>query len=266
MRISVAIPNYKNSDTLINLIDELVKEPFDRIFVLDDCSPNISILKDSLSKYNKVKVIPSKTRLLPTKNRNRILGLKIGTVVLFLDSDLKTISKDIFQELSSAFQDENLAILGGQILEKGRQMSFGYGTGLFWPIDRSWLFTWIHPISKLVFRFLHQKSPDHPVDASWVAEGVMAVRFSAFEELNGFDPNYELFHEGPDLCHRAIKKGFRVIYDPNIKFEHLHIEHIEKKNNINRSSAYWFYKNCGWPKWLANFLFRYKGRDISEVS
>ena len=265
MKISVAIPNYKNLDSLVNLVANLSGENFHQIYVLDDCSPNLSEIQKSLKRLNNVQVIPSSKRLLPTKNRNRVLDLDMGEVILFLDSDLIKVSDDIIEHITNIFTDKKIAIAGGQILEKGRPMIFSYGVGPFLPIDNSWLLSWIRPITRLSSKIYQHKVPIKPIDITWTAEGVMAIRSSVFKQLGGFDANFELYHEGPDLCVRTRKLGYRVIYDPCLKFEHLHIQHISKKDNINRSTAYWFYKHCNWPKWLANFMFLYHGRDIDEI-
>ncbi len=272
MKISVAIPNYKNHDSLVNLIDQLSDENFHQIYVLDDCSPNLSEIQKSLKRFNNVQLIPSSKRLLTTKNRNRVLELDMGEVVLFLDSDLIKVSDNICDNITNVFTDEKIAILGGQILENGKPLVFGYGMGPFWPIDQSWLFGWTKPISwriyQLLSRIYEHKIPKQPVNVTWLAEGVMAVRSSVFKLLGGFDANFDMYHEGPDLCVRARKLGYRVVHSPIIKFDHLHIQHFSKENIIIRSTAYWFYKHHGWPKWLANFMFfmfKYQGRDIDQV-
>lgn len=265
MKIVVAIPNYNNNESLVNLVKQLLADSFYKIYVLDDCSSNISDIKKAL-KNLPVEIVTSTKRLLPTKNRNRVVNLDMGDVVLFLDSDLVKISNNVSDEIRDIFQDEKLAILGGRILENGIPMKFGYGSGPFWPIDQSWLFAWVRPISKALSRIFQLKKPANPINVTWVAEGVMAIRSTVFNELGGFDANFELFHEGPDICFRAINKGYRVMHDPRIIFEHLHIEHMQKRNNINRSTALWFYKHYGWPKWLVNFMFKYDGRDIDDIS
>ena len=53
----------------------------------------------------------------------------------------------------------------------------------------------------------------------WIG-GATVVRREVFENIGLFDENYGIFYEDTDLCYRARKKGYRVIYVPEAKLWH----------------------------------------------
>ena len=55
-----------------------------------------------------------------------------------------------------------------------------------------------------------------PFEVDWVSGGAMIIRKNIFSELGGFDEKYFMYYEDADLCLRAAKKGYKVIYYPFI--------------------------------------------------
>lgn len=56
--------------------------------------------------------------------------------------------------------------------------------------------------------------PSGPVPVGAISGAFFLMRRADFEQLGGFDEAYFLHVEDVDLCHRAIKAGGRVIYQP----------------------------------------------------
>jgi N-acetylglucosaminyl-diphospho-decaprenol L-rhamnosyltransferase len=48
----------------------------------------------------------------------------------------------------------------------------------------------------------------------WVSGACMLVRRSAWDESSGFDARYFMYMEDVDLCWRAARRGWRVVYEP----------------------------------------------------
>jgi GT2 family glycosyltransferase len=64
-------------------------------------------------------------------------------------------------------------------------------------------------------------SLDRPGPVDWVSGASLFIRTSVFEQLGGFDEGFFLYFEEVDLCRRARKEGWKVIYEPRSRIVHL---------------------------------------------
>jgi hypothetical protein len=70
-----------------------------------------------------------------------------------------------------------------------------------------------------------QRGPDYridggPVKVDWVAGMCMVFRSETYAALGGFDERYFLYYEDIDLCRRAGRHGFSVVYEPRVELVH----------------------------------------------
>jgi len=67
----------------------------------------------------------------------------------------------------------------------------------------------------------------------WVSETCNIARKEIFDRLGGFDENFFMFHEGPDLCRRMRKSGLKVYFNPEVEVRllegHTHTSQKRKK-------------------------------------
>jgi len=63
--------------------------------------------------------------------------------------------------------------------------------------------------------------PDRATAVDWVSGACLAVRRQAWEELGGFDESYFMYAEDMDLCFRARRAGWSVVYEPSATVMHL---------------------------------------------
>lgn len=57
-------------------------------------------------------------------------------------------------------------------------------------------------------------------DVDWLSGCCVALRRTAFEEVDGFDPAYFMFVEDVDLCWRLGTAGWRVVFTPVAEVQH----------------------------------------------
>ncbi len=62
--------------------------------------------------------------------------------------------------------------------------------------------------------------PPRQRDAGWVSGACMFVRRTTFEELAGFDEKFFMYFEDVDLCARAGRAGWRIVYAPSAEIMH----------------------------------------------
>lgn len=60
-----------------------------------------------------------------------------------------------------------------------------------------------------------------PTAVDWVSGAFFVARRSALEELGGFDERYFMYLEDVDLCWRAARAGYGVVYVPAASVTHL---------------------------------------------
>ncbi|WP_052666147.1 glycosyltransferase [Nitriliruptor alkaliphilus] len=83
------------------------------------------------------------------------------------------------------------------------------------------LLRWIVPGNRWTARY-RQTDHDPTVarDVGWVSGCALAVRRTAFDAVDGFDPGYPLYLEDVDLAARLQDAGWRVRYDPRTTVVH----------------------------------------------
>jgi N-acetylglucosaminyl-diphospho-decaprenol L-rhamnosyltransferase len=69
------------------------------------------------------------------------------------------------------------------------------------------------------------RQPDYPTDrgpleVDWLAGMFMLFRSDAYRTIGGFDEAYFLYYEDLDVCHRLLKSGKAVIYEPRAEVIH----------------------------------------------
>lgn len=98
--------------------------------------------------------------------------------------------------------------------------------------------------------------PSQPIQADWLSGASFMVKRSAFETLEGFDPNYFLYFEEVDLFFRAKQAGFQSWSFPDSVVYHISgaSTGINQKNTVEikprpkywfESRSYYYQKNFG---------------------
>lgn len=68
----------------------------------------------------------------------------------------------------------------------------------------------------------YRPTPERAVDIDWATGACFFVRYAAFEEAAGFDPEMFLDYEDTDLCRRLANSGWRRRFEPSIRVIHKH--------------------------------------------
>jgi N-acetylglucosaminyl-diphospho-decaprenol L-rhamnosyltransferase len=63
--------------------------------------------------------------------------------------------------------------------------------------------------------------PDTAGEVDWVSGACFLVRAETFRDLGGFDEAYFMYLEDVDLCWRAGRAGWKVLYEPAARVVHL---------------------------------------------
>ena len=207
MKSSIIIPNYNGED--------LLKENLSAVFVAKDLEANKIlevIIVDNGSSDGSIDYIKRnfpEVRLIKHKiNRGFSAAVNTGArfakgdLLVLLNTDVKP-EKDFLVNTLSHFANEK--IFGVSLHEKG----YGPSIGLF----------------KDGF-IVHEPGAEGNSKqyTFWVSGGSGVFRRSDWMKLGGMDEKLlsPAYWEDLDLCYRALKRGLRLIWEPNSKVVHNH--------------------------------------------
>lgn len=168
------------------------------IIIADNASNDGSV---DYIKYNHypVKIISFRNNLGFAKAMNLAIGESKADIIIGLNNDV-IVDENFISPLVRQFSgDENIFAVGSKmILWDKKTLYFGRAVGKF--------------ICGIFTRKFEE--PFIPTNTLYACAGAFAVNRKKFLELDGFDEDMAAFWEDLDLCYRAWKQGYRIVYDP----------------------------------------------------
>lgn len=221
MNLSVVIPNYNGQDLLKKNLPK-VFEAIDvyrngkkEIIVTDDCSldNSINVLQDLKPKMEssypdtRFKLIENDKNFGFSSNVNKGVANAKGDILILLNTDVSP-KKDFLMPLISHFSDPNIFTVGcmDESIEDGKIVLRGRGVGIW---KRGFL--------------VHSRGEVDKTNTLWVGGGSGAFRKSIWDKLGGFSALYNPFYwEDIDLSYRALKSGYKIVFEPKSIVTHEH--------------------------------------------
>lgn len=205
-RCSLIVLNRDGEDVITACIDSLLRAvtPDDEIIVVDNASTDRSV--ELLRDYG------SRISLVELSTNTYIFGLNIGVevadgrYVAFLNNDI-TVEPDFIDEAVKAFEvGEDVFAVCPRILQMD-------------GIDQGSRTTarWKHGL--IFYDVLPHV--DEVTDCFFAVGGQSLLRTSYLREIGSIDPLLRpMYHEDIELCYRAWKRGWRVVYAPRAVVHH----------------------------------------------
>jgi len=149
-------------------------------------------------------------------------------------------------------EKHNTAILGPRTYNKdGSQQKTVWGDPMFLTqiivlLKIRYIFPKLKILKKYYKTFFNYKNKAY-VDQ--IQGSFMLIRNEVIKKLNYFDERFFIWFEEVDLCYRARKAGYQILYSPEIEIIHLggesfkQVMTIKKQQMYNRSLFYYFWKN-----------------------
>lgn len=224
MKVSLIIPNYngenllkKNLSSILGAVKFYQQENRVEIEIIlvDDASSDNSVeyIKQYFSSMQSgdidMQLLVNEKNLGFSSTAN--LGVKraTGNVVVLLNTDIVP-QKDFLAPLLRHFKDEKVFAVGcmDKSIEDKKVMFRGRGVGKW---QRGFL--------------VHQRGEVDKSNSLWVSGGSGAFRKSTWDKLGGFNQLYNPFYwEDIDLSYRALKCGYKVVFESQSVVEHMHAE------------------------------------------
>jgi GT2 family glycosyltransferase len=215
MNISVVIPNYNGKELLNKNLPKIFQE-LDKyndlekeVIVVDDGSDDESVflLKELSKKYKNLKFLENKKNLGFSTSVNKGVKASSGEIVILFNTDTYP-DGDFLKPLAEDFEDLDLFAVGfmDKSIENGQEVLRGRGLGNW---KRGFL--------------IHRRGEVNKTNTLWANGGSSAFRKSIWEKLGGLNEFYNPFYwEDIDLSYRALKSGYKVIFESKIIVYHEH--------------------------------------------
>lgn len=212
MDISVVIPNYNGENLLKKNLPKIYDELKDyklgktEIIVVDDASTDKSVSSIKTGSDN-IKILTNEKNLGFSSTVNKGVKVANGEIVILLNTDVYP-QKGFLKSLLEHFTDPEIFAVGclDKSIENGKIVLRGRGLG-------DW---------KKGFLF-HRRGEVDKTNTLWVSGGSGAFRKSIWETLGGFNELYNPFYwEDIDLSYRALKSGYKVLFESESIVFHEH--------------------------------------------
>ena len=249
MNLSIIIPNYNGEDLLkknLPVVLKSVKNYKDgkiEIIIPDDPSTDNSreVIKDFIGNITQANVTgktvsnTDKKEAGFSKNVNRGVSLATGDILLLLNSDVAP-HEDFLDALLPHFSDPDVFAVGcmDESIEDGQKILRGRGIGKW---ERGFLF--------------HARGNPDKDNTLWAGGGSSAFRKKIWDKIGGLDEIYNPFYwEDNDLSYRALKTGYKIIFEKKSLVIHEHEKGAIKKNANNSQIKKTAYRNQFYFVWL----------------
>lgn len=211
MNISVIIPVYRNSDLFLKNLKNNIK-------FLSNCE--IIVVNDYIGESLKDKLKDYQDIILIENNKNKGFGntINIGVnkakhkYILLLNSDVVLTNEDYKNAIH--YFENNTDLFAVSFSQKEKDGSIVGRNTIYWQKGM----------------MNHKKANNISFgNNAWAEGGSCIIDKHKFNNLNGFDPIYSPFYwEDIDLSYRALKTGYKILFDPSIQVIHYHESTIGK--------------------------------------
>ena len=224
--ITLIITNWNGSNLLRECIPTVLEAVrFDRhhcyeVMVIDDCS-NDNSLRILADEFPEVRTEQTPQNLGFQEANNYAVKLAESKIVMPMNNDIKLDPKALHY-LAQHFDNKDTFAVSGKIFAFD-QTTFLYG-------NRGGYFQKGH-------FHLYEKPPEDDSQTLFACGGAFMVNRQKYLDLGGFDSMYHpLYYEEIDLSYRALKRGWKVHYEPQSIAYHKVQATITRQEKLRRIS------------------------------
>ena len=224
--ITLIITNWNGSKLLRECLPTVLEavrfdhHHFYEVMVIDDCSNDnsLGILAD---EFPEVRTEQTPQNLGFQEANNYAVKLAESKIVMPMNNDIKLDPKALHY-LAQHFDNKDTFAVSGKIFAFD-QTTFLYG-------NRGGYFQKGH-------FHLYEKPPEDDSQTLFACGGAFMVNRQKYLDLGGFDSMYHpLYYEEIDLSYRALKRGWRVHYEPQSIAYHKVQATITRQEKLRRIS------------------------------
>jgi len=146
---------------------------------------------------------------------NRGFQASKSEIVIISNNDVVYPPDSISNLIEPFYTLENIGVIGPQQMYPDGKWQYSYGTypGIKTALMDLLLINYIsHLIKKIQWKLKISSKEIKPVE--YVDGAIMAIKRTAFQDVNGFDEDYFFYTEEADFCYRLKKKGWKILFNP----------------------------------------------------
>jgi GT2 family glycosyltransferase len=213
LKVSIIIPIHNKADYTIKCLDSLIKttnySPYE-IIIVDDASTDDSIARLHTGNYP-VKIISNSKNSGYAISCNKGAAQAIGEYLLFLNNDTVCLENWLTEMITVMESYPKAGIVGSKLLYPDG--SIQHAGVAFSP----------KKIPHHIFRTLAQDDPAVNITRAFqaVTAACLLITRNNFYRFGCFDETYENGLEDIDLCFKARKEGYQVVYAHKSVLYHL---------------------------------------------
>jgi len=225
--ISIIIPNHEHAEDLRRCIDSIMSlssySHFE-IIIVENNSKSAEVFelyKKLQERDGRIRVLTCPQEIFNFSEINNFATRKAkGDFLLFLNNDTQVINPDWLERMLEFAQRQDVGAVGAKLLypsmliqHAGIIIGMGIGAGHYFvdlPKDD------IGYGNNLVV----------PQNLSAVTAACIMVRKTVFDEVNGFDPEYQLGFGDIDFCLKLRQRDFLIVWTPYVEL--LHFESLTR--------------------------------------
>ena len=227
MDVSIIIVNYRSREKTLACLRSLREENFEGIshetIVVDNGSEDESLESAVREVCPEAIVVASEKNLGMGAGNNLGFQRASGEFLLILNPDT-LVRRGTVGVLFQFLRDrEDVGIAGPKLLNPDGSLQYScLRFPKFWTpiLRRTFLgrFAAPHLARYLMADFDHENTRD----VDWMIGSCLMIRADFFRKAGGFDERFFMYFEDTDLCRRAWRAGYRVVYFPEAVVTHDH--------------------------------------------
>lgn len=213
-RISIIIITYNSVPYIGECLASIPSRDDLEIILIDNSSSDktVDFIK---SNYSHLKLVENKKNYGFAVAANRGFAESKGDIILFLNPDTKISNRVIDKLLIRFAENSDAAIIGPQLRHSDESLQPSVWKKL--TIRNLFLESFLPYKISLSFVTV---IPSVFTEVKMVSGACLAIRREVFDDLGGFDERYFMYYEDVDLCYSALKKNYKIFYDPDIIVMH----------------------------------------------
>lgn len=250
MKLSIVIVSYNGREHLRKCLASLSRyldDPECEVIVVDNASRDGSaaMVADEFPQA-RLFALPTNTGFAAGANHG--FHESKGEAIVFLNPDSE-VASDVFGPMLDYLRAHpQIGILAPKLVDEDGSLQLscrrfpGFATALF---NRYSLLTRLLPRNRFSSRYLLTDWDHNSIsEVDWVSGACMMVRRSLLDEIGPFDEGYFMYIEDVDLCRRAHRAGYQVVYFPDATVTHRiggSSRTVEARSIVERHRSMWRY-------------------------
>lgn len=227
MDVSVIIVNYNTKYLTINCLRSVYSSETGNsyeILMVDNASTDGSV-EAIRSLFPEVRIIENNQNVGFARANNQAAAIASGRYLYILNSDTE-IEKDVIEKtVSFGDLNEDVGIIGTKAILPDKTIQENYYK--FPTLLSEWIF-FVFGIIKSSSMFLfktnkYKTEPNlsSPFEVDVISGTSMFVKREVYEKCGLFNNEFFMYYEDVEFCYRVKKHGFKRIYLPTIKVDHI---------------------------------------------